>query len=118
MNIHTMNTDQLLDILPWDEPFDEEAMLFFSMSEHGWILPLLIDSAGVVLLGRERLSIAKAMGLHAAPCLFRECLTDAQQDAFHEAESLLLTSLPWDETTAEAAQAPLTAAGVVLREHL
>ena len=95
IKIHTMNVS---DLICWNvreaDPC-RDVLLDASLAEFGWVLPVAIDAAGVVIMGQERVDAAKRAGHAVCPCLFIEFLSDAQRSAMAVAE-YLLDSMPWD----------------------
>ena len=95
IRVHTM---KIGDLICWGvrEPDEwKDTSLNASMAEFGWILPVTIDSAGVVIMGQDRVDAAKRAGHAVCPCLFKEFLSEAQCAALAVAE-YLLDSVPWD----------------------
>lgn len=60
-----------------------------SISEFGFVNPILIDSDGVVIAGHGRLEAATQLGLEKVPCICIEGLSDDQKKAYILADNRL-----------------------------
>lgn len=68
-----------------------------SISEFGFKVPIVIDSAGVIVAGHTRLKAAKLLGLASVPCIIADDLTDDQIRAFRLADNKTAELADWDD---------------------
>lgn len=68
-----------------------------SISEFGFKVPIVIDSAGVIVAGHTRLKAAKLLGLASVPCIIADDLTEDQIKAFRLADNKTAELADWDE---------------------
>lgn len=114
--IHKMNPEQLLCLGHLDTDPDRRQALRASMEEQGWALPILIDCAGVVLYGQERLETMKELGHTEVPCMFREFLSCSQEYQFSLMDRILAKYVPWIPGAADLAWVVLRGIGVDLED--
>ena len=67
-----------------------------SIREFGFKVPIIIDSAGVVVAGHTRLKAAEQLGLENVPCIIADDLTDEQIKAFRLADNKTAEFADWD----------------------
>ena len=92
--IHMMSMDELICWQVSEPDLRREALLDACMAEYGWVLPVVVDAAGGVLLGQERVDAGKRAGHKECPCVFKEFLSAVQYAALENAETVL-SILPW-----------------------
>lgn len=114
--IHKMSPEQLLCLGHLDPDPDRRQALRASMEEQGLVLPILIDCAGVVICGQERLEVMKAAGRTQVPCMFREFLSCHQEYQFSLLDRVLTTYVPWIPGAADLAWAVLRGIGIDLED--
>lgn len=68
-----------------------------SISEFGFINPILIDKDFNVIAGHGRIEAAKRLDLVSVPCVFVEGLTDEQRRAFILADNRLYEMGSWND---------------------
>lgn len=68
-----------------------------SITEFGFLNPILLDTGGVILAGHGRLEAAKLLGMAKVPCLYADGLTEAQKRAYILADNRLTELGGWDE---------------------
>ena len=68
-----------------------------SIQEFGFKVPIVIDSAGVIVAGHTRLKAAKLLGLSYVPCIIADDLTEEQIKAFRLADNKTAELADWDE---------------------
>ena len=67
-----------------------------SISEFGFINPVLIDSDYGIIAGHGRVKGAEKLGMVEVPCLFVEDLTEEQKRAYIIADNKLALDAGWD----------------------
>lgn len=67
-----------------------------SITEFGFVSPLLIDENNLVLAGHGRLLAAKELQLPAVPCVLVSGLTEKQKRAYIIADNKLALNATWD----------------------
>ena len=67
-----------------------------SIREFGFKVPLVVDSAGVIVAGHTRYKAAQKLGLQTVPCLVADDLTDEQVKAFRLADNKVGELATWD----------------------
>lgn len=67
-----------------------------NINEFGFIVPLLVDTAGVVIAGHARLTAAIELGFETVPVIRLTHLSDAQARAFRIADNRLVELAEWD----------------------
>ena len=72
-----------------------------SISEFGFINPILIDKDFNVIAGHGRIEAAKKLKLEVVPCVFVEGLTDEQRRAFILADNKLFELGSWNDINLE-----------------
>lgn len=71
-------------------------MLAASISEFGFINPVLIDKNLQIIAGHGRILAAKQLGLDKVPCVYIEGLSEAQKKAYILADNRLAEMSGWD----------------------
>ena len=74
----------------------------------GFINPILIDGAGMIISGHLRLEVAKTMGLQKVPVIRITHLTDLEKRALALAENRIALDAGWDRNTLAAELGELT----------
>ena len=67
-----------------------------SIKEFGFKVPIVIDSAGVIVAGHTRLKAALLLGLKTVPCVVADDLTEEQIKAFRLADNKVSEFSEWD----------------------
>lgn len=67
-----------------------------SISEFGFINPILIDKEYGIIAGHGRMMAAKQLGIDKVPCLFVEHLSEEQKRAYIIADNKLALDAGWD----------------------
>jgi len=67
-----------------------------SLQEFGWQQPIVVDSAGVIIVGHTRLKAAQKLGLKEVPVHVAKDLTEAQVKAYRLADNQTATIADWD----------------------
>lgn len=67
-----------------------------SIREFGFKVPIVIDSAGVIVTGHTRYKAAQKLGLTEAPCIRADDLTPEQVRAFRLADNKVGELADWD----------------------
>jgi len=67
-----------------------------SIRAFGFLNPIIVDDAGVVLAGHARLAAASSAGLQAVPTVRASGLTDAEKRAYVLADNKLAEKAGWD----------------------
>ena len=101
---------KLADIRPYERnakthPEDQVKKIAGSISEFGFLIPILIDDQNIIIAGHGRYEAAKMLKLETVPTIQAKGLTEAQIKAFRIADNRLAES-PWDD---EALQQELRA---------
>jgi ParB-like chromosome segregation protein Spo0J len=68
-----------------------------SIQEFGWRQPIVVDRAGVIIVGHVRLLAAYKLGLREAPVHVAENLTEAQVRAYRLLDNRSHEESAWDE---------------------
>jgi DNA modification methylase len=68
-----------------------------SISEFGFLVPVLIDEKGMVLAGHGRLEAAKLLGLEHVPVVRASDLSEPQKRAFILADNRIAQNATWDQ---------------------
>lgn len=113
-DIHMMCVKNLICWQVRDPDPERDQMLRAAMAEYGWVIPIVIDATGMVLLGQERVDTAKDAGMEDCPCVFREFLLSPDQDAAVVAANRLLAQLPWDAEIVASAVELLKDANILM----
>lgn len=71
------------DITPYalnakDHPPEQIDKIVYSLKKFGWVQPLVVDEAGVLVIGHVRLLAAQQLGMVEVPCVRAEDFTEAQ----------------------------------------
>lgn len=85
----------------WNNPRNnDEAVegLKKSISEFGFLVPIVVDSAGVIVTGHTRYKASSEMGLAEVPVIVASHLSEKQIQAFRIADNRLSENAKWDET--------------------
>jgi ParB-like chromosome segregation protein Spo0J len=69
-----------------------------SISAFGFLNPILVDDAGMVLAGHGRLKAAQKLGLQSVPTISAVGLTEAQKRAYVLADNKLAEKAGWDRS--------------------
>ncbi len=67
-----------------------------SIREFGFKVPIVIDSAGVIVAGHTRYKAAKELGMETVPCIVADDLTEEQIKAFRLADNKVAEKAGWD----------------------
>ena len=109
MNIHEIAVDELT---PYENnPRNNEKAVdavAASIKEFGFKVPIVIDSAGVIVAGHTRLKAALLLGLETVPCVVADDLTEDQIKAFRLADNKTAELASWDLTLLDEEIAELT----------
>ena len=73
------------------------AQIAASIAEFGFVNPVLVDSAGVLVAGHGRVMAAKRLGLATVPAIRLAHLTEAQARALRLADNQIALNSGWDE---------------------
>jgi DNA modification methylase len=73
------------------------ALIATSIDTHGWLVPIIVDSVGMIVAGYGRWLAAKQMKLAEVPVIRAEFLTDADRRAFALAENRIAQLSGWDD---------------------
>jgi ParB-like chromosome segregation protein Spo0J len=68
-----------------------------SIAEFGFVNPVLVDAAGVLVAGHGRVLAAKRLGLASVPAIRLAHLTEAQARALRLADNQIALNSGWDE---------------------
>ena len=77
---------------------EQVAQLAASISEFGFLNPILVDSKDGIIAGHGRLAAAKDMGLAEVPVVVLDHLSEAQKRAYVIADNKLALNAGWDES--------------------
>lgn len=83
-------------------PDEQVARLAGMIREFGWTVPLLIDSAGMLIAGHGRLAAARKLDMDAVPCVRASHLSRAQIKALVIADNKIAEGGQWDMETLRA----------------
>lgn len=67
-----------------------------SLKEFGFKQPIVVDSAGVIVVGHTRLKAAKLLGMDKVPVVVADDLTDEQIKAYRLADNKTAELAEWD----------------------
>jgi DNA modification methylase len=84
-----------------------------SIAEFGFVNPVLVDAAGVLVAGHGRVLAAKRLGLTAVPAIRLAHLSEAQARALRLADNQIALNSGWDEALLAAELARVRDEGVV-----
>jgi DNA modification methylase len=73
------------------------AQIAASITEFGFVNPVLVDSTGVLVAGHGRVMAAKRLGMAAVPAIRLQHLTEAQARALRLADNQIALNSGWDE---------------------
>ncbi len=76
---------------------EQVKQLAASIREFGFVNPVLVDGAGMIIAGHGRVMAAKEIGMAEVPCLAVEGLTEAQIRAYILADNQLALNAGWDD---------------------
>ena len=76
---------------------DQVAQIAASIAEFGFVNPVLVDAAGVLVAGHGRVMAAKRLGMAAVPAIRLAHLTEAQARALRLADNQIALNSGWDE---------------------
>ena len=68
-----------------------------SLTEFGWLNPILADDNNVIIAGHGRIAAAKQLGMETAPVLRVSELTPEQVKAYRLADNRLAEMAQWDD---------------------
>lgn len=68
-----------------------------SIERFGFLVPLVIDKAGIIVAGHTRYKAAQKIGLQTVPCVIAEELSEDQIKAFRIADNKVAEFAEWDE---------------------
>ena len=77
---------------------EQVAQIATSIQQFGFVNPVLVDGAGVLVAGHGRVMAAKRLGMSAVPAIRLAHLTDAQARALRLADNQIALNSGWDET--------------------
>jgi DNA modification methylase len=89
------------------------AQIAASIAEFGFVNPVLVDAAGVLVAGHGRVLAAKRLGLASVPAIRLVHLTEAQARALRLADNQIALNSGWDEALLAAELARIRDEGVV-----
>jgi ParB-like nuclease domain len=72
-------------------------MIARSLEKFGWVTPVLIDEADVVLAGYGRVSAARELGLVEIPVMVARGWSDGEKRAYMLADNQIALQAGWDE---------------------
>jgi DNA modification methylase len=73
------------------------AQISASIAEFGFVNPVLVDAAGVLVAGHGRVLAAKRLGMTTVPAIRLQHLTEAQARALRLADNQIALNSGWDE---------------------
>jgi ParB-like chromosome segregation protein Spo0J len=73
------------------------AQIAASIAEFGFVNPVLVDSAGVLVAGHGRVMAAKRLGMTSVPAIRLAHLTEAHARALRLADNQIALNSGWDE---------------------
>ena len=96
-----VETVPLAELLPYaanarTHSDEQVAQIAASMVEFGFVNPVLIDEAGMLIAGHGRVLAARKLGLETAPTIRLGHLTEAQARAFRLADNQIALNAGWD----------------------
>ena len=68
-----------------------------SIKEFGFKVPIVVDTAGVIITGHTRREAAISLGMKTVPVIVADDLTEAQSRAFRLADNKVSEFSEWDE---------------------
>lgn len=81
---------------PRKHPERQLVKLASSIAEFGFVMPVLIDEAGVIIAGEARVAAAKRLGLTEVPVIVAHQWSKAQIRAYRLADNKLAELATWD----------------------
>ncbi|MFL1464352.1 site-specific DNA-methyltransferase [Roseococcus sp. DSY-14] len=95
-------TVPLASLIPYAEnarthSSDQVAQIAASIAEFGFVNPVLVDAAGVLVAGHGRVMAAKRLDMAAVPAIRLAHLTEAQARALRLADNQIALNSGWDE---------------------
>jgi ParB-like chromosome segregation protein Spo0J len=81
---------------------EQVAQLAASITEFGFVNPVLVDSEAGVIAGHGRLAAARDLGLAEVPVVVLDHLTEAQKRAYVIADNKLALNAGWDMSLLQA----------------
>ncbi len=90
---------------------EQVAQIAASISEFGFVNPVLVDEAGVLIAGHGRVLAAKKLGLETAPAIRLGHLSEAQARAYRLADNQIALNAGWDAAMLRAELLDLDAMG-------
>jgi len=113
-------TRDLTDIHPYkDNPRDNESAVesvMKSISSFGFLVPIVVDGAGVIVAGHTRYEAATRLGLTDAPCIIAGHLTEEQIKAFRLIDNKVSELARWDTDLLAGELAALEGSGINFTE--
>jgi DNA modification methylase len=111
-----VETVPLAELLPYaanarTHSDEQVAQIAASMVEFGFVNPVLVDEAGMLIAGHGRVLAAKKLGLDVAPTIRLGHLTEAQARAFRLADNQIALNAGWDTSMLRAELLDLSALG-------
>jgi DNA modification methylase len=82
---------------PRRHPEKQIIKLMASISEFGFMVPVLVDSDGVIMTGEARIEAARRLGMEVVPVIIADHLTKAQVKAYRLADNRIAELATWDE---------------------
>lgn len=67
-----------------------------SIATYGYINPIMVDAAGVIIAGHTRYEAIKQLGFQSAPCIVIADLTEEQANAYRLADNKTGEASTWD----------------------
>ena len=93
---------QLTEIMPYEKNprnnVDAVDKVAASISEFGFKQPIVIDAAGVIVVGHTRYLAAKKLGYEEVPCVIADDLSPYQIKAYRLADNKVAEFSDWDFT--------------------
>ncbi len=77
---------------------EQIAQIAASITEFGFLNPILVDTASGIIAGHGRLQAAKQLALSVVPVVVLDHLSEAQKRAYVIADNKLALNAGWDET--------------------
>ena len=79
-----------------------------SIKEFGFKVPIVVDTAGVIIAGHTRARAAEMLGMESVPCIVADDLTEEQIRAFRLADNKTAELADWDFTKLDEELAALS----------
>ena len=98
LSVETVSIDQLLPYATNARTHSPEqvAQIAASITQFGFVNPVLVDEAGVLIAGHGRVLAAKSLGLETAPTIRLGHLSEAQARAYRLADNQIALNAGWD----------------------